>query len=236
MTHIIAISSSKGGVGKSTLSMQIAIFLNKKGKNVCVLDCDAQGTVSSYLVNREKNNLETPKHLMVTDNLQNHINVLSKDHEIIIIDTPGGKFQIVDEVHNISDTVITVLNNSFVDLDVLVKISDPVKYTCEPGIYSQDLWEARKLRLYAKQTQKWLLVLNRVGCQTKNHDQVVKVIKDIAQKWGMQFGGMIRERVGYRDGFLYGRTPLDPQPQGLNASHIAARQEIRQIIGLLGIA
>lgn len=41
--HVIAISSAKGGVGKSTMAVNIAVALAKQGKNVGLLDADIHG-------------------------------------------------------------------------------------------------------------------------------------------------------------------------------------------------
>ncbi len=233
--RILVVSSSKGGVGKSTVSIQIAICLIKKKKKVIILDCDIQGTASSYLKNREKYKLLSPDHRPVTKDLQEEINQL-EGYDVVIIDTPGSKSAIGDEAHSLADTILTVMNDSFVDLDVLVKITDPEKYTGSmPGHYADDLWEVRKSFLYSgRKPPKWFLLLNRVGHRTKNHSQILRLVKDIAQKWGMEFIGMLRERVGYRDGFLYGKTPLDPQAS-LSASHVAARMEVRQLLSALGL-
>ena len=50
---IITVSSTKGGVGKSTLSFNIATFLLSQGKKIAILDADTQGTLSKCSKVRE---------------------------------------------------------------------------------------------------------------------------------------------------------------------------------------
>ena len=232
MARIITVSSRKGGVGKSTLTTQIAVYLHKKGKRVCIVDCDpGQGTVSRYLENRIEQGLPSPYCTSEGEDIVRKVKELTEYYETIIIDTPGGHSKLAEDAHRVSDTILTVFNDSFVDLDVLVRVQ---KDNFMPRAYSEHVWGERKLRMQQQsQPQNWVLVLNRVGQMTRNRKHVTDIVEKVTKQWGITFGGLCKERVGYRDGFLSGRTPVDPQPGGLTASHVAARQEIRHLVSLL---
>ena len=235
MTQVLTVSSQKGGVGKSTLVVQLAVCLHNQQKKVCVIDCDSdQGTVTRYLGNRERGNLPTPYHTTETNDVIAKVNEVAQYHDFVIIDTPGGKSPLAEAAHRLSNTIITVFNDSFADLDVLVRVDKADSRNITSREYSSHVWNERKLRLQeGRHPQDWLLVLNRVGQATKNRRQVMQLIERVSAQWGVQFAGVIKERVGYRNGFLAGRTPLDPQPDSLTVSHVSARQEIRRLVSLV---
>lgn len=237
MAHIITVSSRKGGVGKSTLTMQIAVFLHKRGKRVCVIDCDPeQGTISRYVENRVVQGLPAPYCVGENQDVLARIKEVEKYYEVIVVDTPGGKSQLADNAHRVSNSILTVFNDSFVDLDMLVQIQNDQDQSFMPRAYSEHVWKERQLRTSNNSDpQNWILVLNRVGQLTKNRKNVLSAVEKVSKQWGIKFGGMCRERVGYRDGFLSGRTPMDPQPNGLTVSHVAARQEIRNLMSLFEV-
>lgn len=235
MTQVLTVSSQKGGVGKSTLVTQLAVCLHRQGKKVCVVDCDSdQGTSTRYLDNRSRHNLPTPDYTTEQDDIVAKVGKLVDNYNFVIIDTPGGKSPLASAAHRISDTIVSVFNDSFADLDVLVRVDQADSCNINSREYSSHIWDERKLRLQeGRYPQNWLLVLNRVGQATKNRQQVLRLIERVSANWGVYFAGAIKERVGYRNGFLVGRTPLDPQPEGLTVSHLSARQEVRRLVALI---
>ena len=234
MAQIITISSQKGGVGKSTLTVHLAVHLHNRGKKVCVIDCDDQGTSLRYLENRKCNGLAVPHYFSKLHDIKTEVKSVSSQYDTIIIDTPAGRSESTDAAHSISDTILTVFNDSFADLDVLARIDNAKSRSLQPQNYSEGIWNHRKNKLASSgKPQNWILVLNRVGQVTKNRTKIMQLVDQVVAQWGVKFGGFVKERVGYRSGFLSGLTSLDPQSGGLTASHVSARIEIRQIAALL---
>lgn len=233
MAHKIVVTSRKGGVGKSTIAMQISIALHLKNKKVTLLDCDSpQNTLTTYISNRARSGLSSPQCTPVSNDIASYLKQ-HEDDDFIIIDTSGGISQLANTAHEMANTILLAFNDSFIDLDVLAKVTDPARNLFAPNNLAEDLWETRKHAVQNHLKQKLALVLNRAGQNSKNRAKIVSVIETMSKQWGIHYGGLIKERVGYRDGFLHGRTPLDPQPQGLTASHVAARQEIRRLVQLV---
>ncbi|MDR0968738.1 MAG: division plane positioning ATPase MipZ [Holosporaceae bacterium] len=251
--YVIVFGNEKGGTGKSTIAMHIAIYLLQEGFKVGTIDVDArQGTLTRY-VERRKNageDVKTPEHVAVfrsedrdadkaksadAESFKNATQRLS-DCDFIIVDTPGNDTYLSQFAHSYADTLVTPLNDSFVDLDVLVKIGDNMKIL-GPSIYAETVWNQRKER--AKRGEKpidWIVVRNRLTTlYTKNRKDVNVVLEALAKRIGFRLGSGFCERVVFKELFLSGLTLLDLEKSGvqMNISHISARQELRDLISFM---
>ena len=252
--HVIVVSNEKGGTGKSTLSMHLAIKLMQEGFNVATVDMDGrQGTLSYYIINREKfckdNDIKLimPKlitYLPMSDytKIDNHtqtvkdeLNQLKKEYDAIIIDTPGNKNYLFEEAHLHADTLITPISDSLIDLNVLSEI-DPNKPDYKhAGHYARFVWEIKKkLAAQGKPLLNWIVVGNKISSlNSHNKKQVFEYLNSAAKIYGFRVAENIKDRVIYKELFLQGLTVLDINHQvlkyRLSLSHIAAKQEIRDL-------
>jgi chromosome partitioning protein len=258
--YVIVLGNEKGGTGKSTVSMHILVHLLRLGYKVGSIDADArQGTFTRYLENRNKynqlNNLKLPtsQHFPLVsseqvsrteaeaEDRQRAEEVLSqlKDWDFIIVDTPGNDTYLSRLFHSKANVIITPLNDSFVDLDVLMKVQDLEENKITPSHYAEMVWEQKKQRLMKdKVSIDWIVIRNRLtNLASNNKEEMWRVLQILAKRIGFRAGEGFAERVIFRELFLSGMTLLDLGDigQSLKISHVAARQELRNLLSMINL-
>jgi len=157
----------------------------------------------------------------------------------VIIDSPGANTHLSRQAHAAADIVVTPLNDSFVDFDLLATIDPQTYAVSKPSVYSDFVWECRKRRLMArKPALDWIVMRNRLtATDAKNKRRMSAAIDALARRIGFRVAPGFGERVIYRELFPAGLTVLDlPQPGldiSLSMSHLAARQEVRALVSTL---
>lgn len=260
MAHIIVVGNEKGGAGKSTVSMHVATALSRMGHKIGVIDLDLrQKTLARYLENRltylakHGMNLATPdfrdlpeveKQLLkpgenVYDRrLSMAVAGLENSSDFILIDCPGSHTRLSQVAHSLADTLITPLNDSFIDFDLLARVDSETDQILGPSVYSEMVWSARQLRAQAglKPTD-WVVVRNRLGAQQMvNKKKMGDALDALAKRIGFRVAPGFNERVTFRELFPRGLTLLDLKDIGvkqLNISMVAARQELRDLMAAL---
>lgn len=256
-TYIIVVGNEKGGSGKSTSAMHIVVSLLERGYTTAIIDLDArQKSLARYIENRQtyadQHNLKlTMPDIYILDcakdgtvaemEQQDEVNFsalmsdLRAKSDYIVIDCPGSDSYLSRLAHMSADTLITPVNDSFVDIDLLA-IVNPDTYQVEKlSLYSEMVWEARKLRaMKDRGTIDWIVMRNRTSSlDAKNtrrvHDVLTQLQKRVAFRYISGFG----ERVIYRELFPKGLTLVDfrnNNREKMTMSHVAARQEIRRLM------
>jgi chromosome partitioning protein len=257
VAHIIVVGNEKGGSGKSTTSMHVATALARMGKQVGVLDLDLrQKSLARYIENRlafmarEGHDLPCPEYrdLPEVDASQLEPGENPYDHRLstavaelepicdfIIIDCPGSHTRLSQVAHSLADTLITPLNDSFIDFDLLARIDPETSRVTGPSIYSEMVWAARQLRARAGlKPIDWIVLRNRLGAQQMhNKRKVGAALEELAKRIGFRVAPGFSERVIFRELFPRGITLLDLKDLGvdnLNISNVAARQELRDLM------
>jgi chromosome partitioning protein len=256
---IIVFGNQKGGTGKSTLAMHLTVSLLIQKYKVATMDVDSrQGTFSRYIENREfakQNNpqIPTPTHSSLLDfdddsfsnvakaNKENFTKIMEsyKDFDFVVIDTPGNDNNLSKIAHSFADVIITPINESFVDLDLLVRINQSKENELRPSIYAEMVWNQRKERaLRDKGTIDWFVLVNRMSSiPSKNRYEFDRVLSALSKRIGFRLAHGFKERVVFRELFLSGLTLLDRNVASMQTSlsHIAARQELNDLMKTLGI-
>lgn len=247
--HVIVFANEKGGTGKSTTAVHVAIALAAKGARVAALDLDhRQRTLGRYLDNRAATmkrmgrDLPMPRH--ATHDGESHdrfnelLGELSAGADFLVIDTPGRDDPFARIAVTNADTLVTPMNDSFVDFDLIGQVDPDNFKVTRPSFYSELIWESRKKRARADgATIDWVVLRNRLQhIEARNMRRVSEAIQQLSRRVGFRVVPGLSERVIYRELFPQGLTMLDSREFGEMAlSHVAARQELREMMAGLAL-
>lgn len=260
---VIVLGNEKGGTGKSTTAMHIIVGLLREGYAVGAIDLDArQGTLTRYFDNRvaygEKTGMDLPHpvyrslkrsdlrdRVLATEDEQQQVARLiadvSRTCDVIVIDTPGSDNPLSRAGHSFADILVTPMNDSFVDLDLLGHIEPESNKVLALSSYSEMVWEQKKSRaLRDGGSIDWIVMRNRLAAlESRNKRNMDVALEALAARLGFRLAHGFSERVIFRELFLKGLTLLDVREQGseveLTMSHIAALQEVRNLLHALGV-
>lgn len=251
--HKIVYANEKGGTGKSTTAVHTAIALAYQGAKVAALDLDPrQRTLHRYLENRA----ETERRRGITlpnarfgvftgttvEELDAQAAELAEGADFLIFDTPGRDDPFARHVATEADTLVTPLNDSFVDFDLIGQVDAETFKVRRLSFYAELIWEARKKRAMTTITEKrremdWVVVRNRTQhTEARNMKRLDQALTELSKRVGFRIASGLSERVIYRELFPSGLTLLDKGHLGeLGTSHLVARQELRSLIAALAL-
>lgn len=263
LAHVIVTGNEKGGSGKTTTTMHLIVALLRLGFKVGTMDIDSrQRTLSRYMENRKhtirKQDVKLPEstHMVIQrspfnivedaesdecERFTNAMHQMAAANDFVVIDSPGNDTYLSRLAHSYADTVITPINDSFVDLDVLATVDGSTMRVIRPSIYSEMVWEQKLAK--AKRdggTIEWIVMRNRLTTiDAKNKRYMNQVLKELSRRIGFRVSPGFSERVIYRELFLQGLTVLDimdmSKNMNISISHVTARQEVRDLLKALDI-
>lgn len=257
--HVIVVGNQKGGAGKSTVAMHLIVALMRMGRRTGAIDLDVrQRSLTRYIENRARwiaargAKLPAPQIFELSESRQRMLDAAEAEDEatfraalkrlaetcdFIVIDSPGGDSYLARLAHACADTLVTPLNDSFVDFDLLGDIDPDCADVVRPSIYSEMVWESRKKKAQALRAPiDWVVLRNRTATskiEAKNKQRVGEALKTLSTRIGFRMAPGLSERVIYRELFPQGLTMLDldaPGAEGeMKMAHLAARQELRDL-------
>ncbi|HZT25460.1 MAG TPA: division plane positioning ATPase MipZ [Pseudolabrys sp.] len=260
--HVVVLGNEKGGSGKSTTALHIAVALLKAGQRVATIDLDSrQKSFTHYIENRRdwaqraRIKLEHPTHYCIERgegpsveaneaiefaNFSKAISSIEHTHDVVVIDTPGNDTYLMRLAHSMADTLVTPLNDSFLDFDVLATL-DPTNFAVTgESHYAEMVREARRQRrLVDGKLTDWVVVRNRLSALgSRNKRLVGEGLSELSKRMGFRCIEGFAERVVYREFFPRGLTALDDLDEATlgtkpNMSHLTAREEVISLLNLL---
>ena len=260
--HVIVLGNEKGGSGKSTTCMHIAVSLLKAGQRVATIDLDSrQKSLTHYVerrrawAKREGLPLELPTHFCVARadgakvdeneaaefaGFAEAVSAAEHSHDFIVIDTPGSDSYLMRLAHSMADTLVTPLNDSFVDFDVLGSVDPETFAVIGVSHYAEMVRQARRQRRVVDgASTDWVVLRNRLSQLTsRNRRTVGDSLKELGLTLGFRMAEGIAERVVYREFYPRGLTALDNMDEATlgmrpSLSHLTARQEVRELVAIL---
>ena len=251
--HRIVFANEKGGTGKSTTAVHIAIALAYQGARVAAIDLDPrQRTMHRYFENRS----ETERRRGITlpggrcavyegtdtAALDALAAEMGEGVDFLVFDTPGRDDPLARHVATTADTLVTPLNDSFVDFDLIGQVDAESFKVRRLSFYAELIWEARKKRAMAtireqRRELDWVVVRNRTGhVEARNQRRLNEALGELSRRVGFRTAQGLSERVIYRELFPSGLTLLDKGQLGeLGTSHLVARQELRALLAALAL-
>jgi chromosome partitioning protein len=260
--HVIVVGNEKGGSGKSTVAMHIAIALIKSGQRVATIDLDTrQKTFSHYVENRRTwaehvaRDLGLPDHFCLDEKvnyltaedqvvgckaLTEMVDTLAHTHSVIVIDTPGHDSYLMQLAHSMADTLVTPLNDSFVDVDVLGTVNPETFSVTGTSHYSQMVEEARRQRhTLGHVTTDWIVLRNRLSTLgSRNKRLVGEGLQELSQRLNFRCSEGLAERVIFREFYPRGLTAVDDLDELTlgtrpTMSHVSARLEMQTLLSTI---
>ena len=248
--HVIVLGNEKGGSGKSTTAVHIGVALAHAGFKTAMIDLDGrQRTVARYLENRvtfcngRELSLPTPDVAVVEDGPDavaefavrlSQASVL----DFVVIDTPGRDSELARAALAQADTIVTPINDSFVDFDLIGQVDPETFAVKRPSFYAELIFDAKRLRAREAGVQvDWVVLRNRLSTlEARNRKRVGAALESLSKRVGFRVVGGLSERVIFREFFPRGLTLLDKSAlEDFSMSHVGARAELRALMAGLNL-
>jgi chromosome partitioning protein len=258
--HVVVLGNEKGGSGKSTTALHIAVALLKAGQRVATIDLDSrQQSFTHYVDNRRawaeraRVSLELPTHYCIAraegnsleanearefENFSAAIGAIEHNHDVVVIDTPGADTYLMRLAHSMADTLVTPLNDSFLDFDVLATL-DPTNFAVTGEVTTPKWWKRAVNAGWLTAASRIVVVRNRLSnLVSRNKRLVGDGINELSKRMGFRCVEGFAERVVYREFFPRGLTALDDLDEETlgtrpNLSHVTAREEVISVLNAL---
>ncbi len=162
---------------------------------------------------------------------------VERAYDFIVIDTPGSDSYLMRLAHSMADTLVTPINDSFLDFDVLGTV-DPATYSVTGESHYAEMVRdvRRKRRQIDGATTDWIVVRNRLSMiGSRNKQLVADSLKDLSLRLGFRSIDGFAERVVYREFFPRGLTALDDIDEATlgtrpSMGHVTAREEVTSLL------
>jgi chromosome partitioning protein len=260
--HVIVLGNEKGGSGKSTTAMHVAVALMQAGQRVATVDLDSrQATLTHYIENRRRwaervrIALRIPQHYCVARGAGQRLDEIEAQEfsafadavsavedccDFIVVDTPGADSYLMRLAHSMADTLITPLCDSYLDFDVLGVVDPTTFEAIGESHYAKIVRDARRQRRSVDGGLiDWVVLRNRLPMLgSRNRRLIGEGVEALGRQLAFRAADGISERTVYRELFPRGLTALDELDEHTlgrrpGRSHVTACDEVKAVIEAL---
>lgn len=259
---VVVVGNEKGGTGKSTTALHLAVAALYRGCRVGTLDLDSrQATLSRYLENRQRYSstahpIPLPHSLRIDDPDGADASALEASArrsieaalaqlaacDVVFVDTPGSPTVLSRIGHEFANILVTPVNDSLLDIDVLAEIDPISRKIIAPCHYCRMAWEHGNQRIIdGLPPIDWVVIRNRLPhIHSRNREDIDQILTKLAHRIGFRLAPGLGERVVFRELFLNGLTVLDlptvAENSALSATQQSAGLEVAALLDALNIA
>jgi len=122
---VIVMANSKGGVGKSTLAVHLAVWLAERGRRVILADCDTQHSSSEWI----KEAAPEIKTVLLSgpNEILNELPILDQETEFVIADGPGSNTEVSRALLFCADLAVVPCKASMLEVRALAQATEVLK-------------------------------------------------------------------------------------------------------------
>ncbi|MDE1145195.1 MAG: ParA family partition ATPase [Azospirillaceae bacterium] len=197
--HVVTIAQQKGGAGKTTLAIQLAVAWSLAGLRVAVVDIDPQGSLTAWFGLRGQT-LGDPglTHMQINGwRTQKEVERLAREHDVVVVDSPP---------------------HAETEARIAVRVADLVVVPVQPS--PMDLWATRPTLEMAKAEKRpVLLTLNRVPPRAKLADRLTEAVAGLGVPMA---DAAIGNRVGFAGAMMDGLSLQETDRRAKGSEEIAA--------------
>jgi len=174
---ILALSNSKGGVGKSTIAVHLAVWLYEQGRRVVLVDSDVQASSSTWL--HEASPEIKSVRLLTADDVITQLPLLAAEHDFVIADGPAGLNEVTRALMFVADVAAFPCGPSALDLRAVIEAITVLK----------------KVREHRDGKPDAIIIPNKLQSQYRLSRELLETVRSL----GMPSGDGLGLRQAYAD-------------------------------------
>ena len=193
---IIVVGNQKGGVGKSTLTVNLAVAWQQSGKSVVIVEADPSVfTVSTWADDREEASLPPILTVKKTGKLKEALRNLDQQYEVVLVDLPGKDSPEMRSALLAADLFLIPSQPTQADIDATINLAPIVEAV---GEYNEEI--------------KTAVVINRLTTHARS-TELAEATEALEQAFETILPDAVHDRKAFRSSLSEGKSVLEGADQ-----------------------